>query len=264
MRIVPKKSLGQNFLIDQDIINKIINLGGIKENDIIMEIGPGTGNLTEKIVEKNPRELILIEKDFKLSNFLKEKFNTPKIKIINEDVLKFSFEEYKNKKIIIFGNLPYNISSQILIKWIRINDLKNLCKKFILMFQKEMADRMSAKYNTKNYGRLSIYTSWKMNVEKIMDVNPSCFKPIPKVKSSVIILTPKDKIFDIQKPQNLEHITNIFFSNRRKMIKKPLRQLFNNFELISKNLSLDLNLRPQNISQETFFEICKKYEELQK
>ncbi len=264
MKIIPKKSLGQNFLVDQNIINKIIDTAEIKKDDIVIEIGPGTGNLTEKIVQKNPKKIILIEKDLKLTNLLKQKFLSPSIDIVNHDVLKFPFEQYQNKKVIIFGNLPYNISSQILINLIRINNLGDLCKKFILMFQKEMADRISAEFNTKNYGRLSIYTSWKMEIKKIMDINPSCFKPMPKVNSSIIMLTPKKNIFNIQNPKNLEHVTNIFFSNKRKMVKKSLKILFENFEDVSKNLSINLNLRPQNIEKLTYFKICKLYEESKK
>ena len=166
MKIRPKKSLGQNFLIDKNIIKLIINLGGIVEDNILVEVGPGTGNLTEQILLKNPKKLILIEKDKNLAKHLLEKFNN-KIMLINDDILNVEENELSDKKMIIFGNLPYNISTQILAKWIKHKNLNSICKKFILMFQKEVADRILANTNQKNYGRLSILSSWRLNIKKI-------------------------------------------------------------------------------------------------
>mgnify|MGYP001185590229 CR=1 FL=1 len=261
MKFSTKSSLGQNFLNDQEIIKKIAEIGNIDNKDIVIEVGPGTGNLTEKILEKRKKNFILIEKDNRLIDHLIKRFGN-KIKIFNEDMLKFSYKDYHKKKIIIFGNLPYNISTQILAKWIKINDLDKFCKRFVLMFQKEVADRIIAKNNTKNYGRLSIISNWKMDVEKIIDIEPNSFKPAPKVKSTLLVFTPKKKFFELKDAKNLEHITNIFFSQRRKMIKKPLKFLFKNFQEIARTLSLDLNLRPQNLDNIKYYEICKLYESL--
>ena len=263
MKILPKKSLGQNFLINNEVLNQIADLGKIKSNDIILEVGPGTGNLTEKILKKKPKKLIVVEKDKNLTIFLKKKFNN-NIEIINDDILSYNQEIFNNKKIIVFGNLPYNVSTQILTSWIKKNDLNNFCKRFILMFQKEVADRILAKCNSKNYGRLSIISSWKMNIKKIVDINPSSFSPPPKIKSSLLVFEPKNEFFKINNPKNLEHITNIFFNQRRKMIKKPLKFLFKNYEKVSEDLSLDLNLRPQNLSNITYYKICAYYENLLK
>tara|TARA_Y100001970_G_scaffold176114_1_gene214679 strand:- start:13085 stop:13873 length:789 start_codon:yes stop_codon:yes gene_type:complete len=261
MKLVPKKSLGQNFLIDTKILNLITEIGNIKTNDIILEVGPGTGLLTEKIIDKKPREIIVIEKDEKLAANLNDKFGT-KIKIVNDDMMEFSYDNFLNKNIIIFGNLPYNISTQILAKWIKMNNLNKFCKRFILMFQKEVADRIIAKTNTKNYGRLSILANWKMEINKITDVEPTSFRPSPKVKSTVLELVPKEKFYQLKDAKNLEHVTNIFFSQRRKMIRKPFKFLFRNFESISKKLSIDLSLRPQNLDNITYYKICEIYESL--
>ena len=259
MIIRPKKSLGQNFLVDKNIINIIVELGNINNDDIVMEVGPGTGNLTEKILEKIPKKFILIEKDKRLVEVLKKKFKE-KVNIINSDILDFSYESNLEKNMIIFGNLPYNISTKILSKWIKIKKLDDYCKKFILMFQKEVADRIIAEENSKNYSRLSIISNWKLKIKKIIDVNPKSFNPVPKVKSTILILEPKKNIFQLKDGKNLEHITNIFFNQRRKMIKKPMKILFKNYEEISKALSLDLNLRPQNLSYLTYYKICSIYE----
>ena len=132
------------------------------------------------------------------------------------------------------------------------------------MFQKEVADRIIEKTNKKNYGRLAILTSWRMKVTKISDVSPNSFFPVPKVKSTVLLLEPKNDYFNIKNPKNLEHITNIFFNQRRKMIKKPLKFLFKNYEKVAEELSLDLNLRPQNIPNNTYYKICSYYERLLK
>ena len=263
MKVSPKKSLGQNFLMDNEILNLIANLGEINPNDIILEVGPGTGNLTEKILKKKPKRIIVIEKDKNLSEFLKKKFDN-NVEVVNNDILNYNLQSLYKKKIIIFGNLPYNISTQILISWIKINNLSNFCKKFILMFQKEVADRILAEFNSKNYGRISIISSWKMEIKKITDINPNCFYPRPKVKSSLLVFKPKDKYYKITNSKNLEHVTNIFFNQRRKMIKKPLKFLFKDYKKIAEELSLDLNLRPQNISNITYYKICSYYEKLLK
>jgi len=261
MKFFPKKSLGQNFLVDNEILNLIVKLGEISSKDIVLEVGPGTGNLTEKILKTKPKKLVVVEKDKNLSENLKKKFNKD-VEVINDDILNFNHLPFYEKKIIIFGNLPYNISTQILTSWIKISDLNNFCKQFILMFQKEVADRILAEYNSKNYGRISIISSWKMEVRKIIDINPKSFFPRPKIKSSLLVFKPKDRYFELKNPKNLEHITNIFFNQKRKMIKKPLKFLFKNYEKVAKELSLDLNLRPQNLSNHTYYKICSYYEKL--
>ena len=259
MRIIQRKSLGQNFLVDQKIIKQIVDIGNINEEVSVLEVGPGNGSLTEKILEKKPKNFIVIEKDLRLIGVLNEKFGN-RIRILNEDMLKFSYHDYYNKNLILFGNLPYNISTQILAKWIKIKNLDKFCKKLILMFQKEVADRIIAKTHSKNYGRLSILSNWKMNIEKVIDIDPESFSPPPKVKSTLLTFIPKKKIFELKDPKNLEHITNIFFSQRRKMVRKPMKFLFKNFDEVSKELSIDLNLRPQNLDNLTYYKICKIYE----
>ena len=261
MKIKAKKSLGQNFLIDDSILCKIVEIGNISENDIILEIGPGTGNLTEKIIKKNPKKFFVVEKDKNLSNLLKEKFGN-KINIINNDILKCYNNFLFDTPIKVFGNLPYNISTKILISMIKINNLENFFKEFIFIFQKEVADRIMANENTKNYGRISILASWRLETKKILDISPSSFKPKPKVNSSLICLTPKFKFNNCINVKHLEHITNVFFSQRRKMIKKPMKLLFKDFENIAIKLGLDLNIRPQNISKKKYLEISNFYKNL--
>ena len=180
MKNKPKKSLGQNFLIDKNIINLIVDLGKINQHDTVLEVGPGTGNLTEAILLKKPKKLIVIEKDKNLASALEKKFKN-NITIINDDILEINENYIANKPMTIYGNLPYNISTQILAKWIKNNKFNSITKKLILMFQKEVADRIIADTNEKAYGRLSILSCWKTKIKKIIDINPRSFYPSPKI-----------------------------------------------------------------------------------
>ena len=258
--IIAKKSLGQNFLIDQEILELIVNLTSI-EGKSILEIGPGTGNLTSLILEKKPKEFCVVEKDNDLVEKLNKNYKN-KIKIINDDVLKINENLLFSEKIKVFGNLPYNISTEILSKWI-INLKDNFwfdC--LILMFQKEVADRIIAKSDSSDYGRLSILSNWKLNIKKICDIKPISFYPRPKIDSSLLIFTPKINFYPIKDAKNLEKITRIFFNHRRKMLKKPFNQLFNGDQKILDKLNIDLNLRPQNLDFETYYQLANEYENL--
>ena len=261
--IKAKKSLGQNFLINQDIIRKIVNIVDVDNKDVL-EVGPGTGNLTSEILKRNPNKFLVVEKDHELANKLREKFNSS-IKIINEDILKINENDLNNQILTVFGNLPYNISTEILIKWIlNLNKKKIWFNYLVLMFQKEVANRIIAKYNTREYGRLSILSNWRLKVKKVCDVSPSCFQPKPKVESSLLLFQPKENFFDFINSKNLEKITNIFFMHRRKMIKKPYNQLFKNNTDIAHKLGINLNLRPQNLEPNTYFKLTKEYEFLRR
>jgi len=259
--IKAKKSLGQNFLIDERVIDKIVETTSINNKNVI-EIGPGTGNLTKAILKKNPKKFFVVEKDNDLSKLLRENFKD-QIIIINEDILKFNERDLIKEKLIVFGNLPYNISTEILCKW--IVNLKNKdfwFDELILMFQKEVAERIIAKFNTSNYGRLTILANWKLNVKKVCDIYPNSFSPRPKIDSTLLHFTPKKDFFKINDPKNLEIITRIFFSHRRKMLKKPFKLIFNNNEDVLKKLKIDLNLRPQNLDLNTYYNLTKEYENL--
>jgi 16S rRNA (adenine1518-N6/adenine1519-N6)-dimethyltransferase len=255
-----KKSLGQNFLVDHNILEQIVNTVEIKNREIL-EIGPGSGNLTAHILKKNPKKIYVIEKDNDLSLFLKKKFND-EINIINDDVLKISENKISKEKLTVFGNLPYNISTEILSKWIVNLDENFWFSELVLMFQKEVADRIIAKSGTSKYGRLSILSSWKLNVEKIIDVKPESFLPKPKIDSSLLVFSPRKKIFKLSNAKNLEMITRVFFNQRRKMIKKPFNQLFKDAKEIANKFDIDLNLRPQNLKPDTYYKLVKEYENL--
>ena len=260
MHIKAKKSLGQNFLIDREVLEQIVSTCDIANKEIL-EIGPGTGNLTTYILKKSPKKLYVVEKDDELAILLKEKFDT-EIEIINDDILKIDEDSISEQKLTVFGNLPYNISTEILSKWI-FNISKNFWfENLVLMFQKEVADRIIAEFNNSKYGRLSILTSWKLNVKKIIDIKPQSFSPRPKIDSSLLLFTPKENFFKLKNYKNLEMITRVFFSHRRKMLKKPFNQTFINVKEVAEKFNIDLNLRPQNLKPEMYFKLTKEYEDL--
>ncbi len=259
--IKPKKSLGQNFLINQNILKKIVSLIKLKDKSIL-EIGPGTGNLTSYILKNNPKKLIVVEKDKFLVNHLKKKFES-KLIIINDDILNINEKKLHDERLIVFGNLPYNISTEILAKWIINLDNKNFWfDSLILMFQKEVADRILSKLNSSNYGRLTILANWKLDVEKICDIKPGSFFPKPKVDSSLLFFKPKKNFYHFKNSKNLEKITRIFFNQRRKKIKTPFNILFKGNVDILNNLNIDLNLRPHNLSEDIYYKLTKEYEKL--
>ena len=209
-----KKSLGQNFLIDREVLEKITNVVQIKDKTIL-EVGPGTGNLTSFILKKNPKKMFVIEKDDDLAINLSETFKD-QLTIINDDILQVDENLIFKNKVTVFGNLPYNISTEILSKWITQTKDEFWFNNLILMFQKEVADRIIAKFNTSDYGRLSILSNWKLNVEKICDVKPESFSPRPKIDSSLLFFSPKKNFYKIKDPKNLEKVTRIFLITEEK------------------------------------------------
>tara|TARA_X000000950_G_scaffold127150_1_gene158985 strand:- start:132 stop:917 length:786 start_codon:yes stop_codon:yes gene_type:complete len=259
MQFKPKKSLGQNFLHDKNIIDKIIHASNIGPKDEILEVGPGTGNLTESIISQNPKKIVVIEKDKNLTSILEKKFLN-KINIITKDVLTLPVEFYSKRNFLILGNLPYNISTKILSTWCLNNELS--VSKMILMFQKEVAERIIADVNSKNYSRITILSKWKFNIRKVTDVKPNSFFPKPKVHSTVLEFIPKEKIHKIKDPRNLEKITKIFFSQRRKMIKKPINILFKRFKFDYKKFNINPSDRPQNLNVDKYLKIVNEYENL--
>ena len=259
MSVKPKKSLGQNFLLDKNIINKIINASKISSNDEVFEIGPGTGSLTKYIISQNPKKIYVIEKDENLVSFLEKKY-FGKINIIKKDILKIPFEFYSGKKFLVLGNLPYNISTKILYN-LCINSELNVSR-MVLMFQKEVAERILADVNSKEYSRITILSKWKFDIKRVTDVKPNSFFPKPKVNSTVLEFIPRRKIHKIKDPKNLEKITKVFFNQRRKMVKKPINILFKNYKFDYKKFNINPTDRPQNIDISKYLKIVNEYESL--
>ena len=260
----PKKSLGQNFLIDKNIIKKIIKIGNVNKDKEVMEIGPGYGNLTESIIFMKPKNILLVEKDERLANLLKEKFkNIKNFEIINEDILDVINKKSSISNLLVFGNLPYNISTQILASLITLKKWPPWYDLLIFMFQKEVADRIIAKPNTKEFSRLTVLSNWRLEIKKHFDVSKNCFFPKPKVSSTLLSFKPKkNNLFNLKNPKSLEKVTQILFSNRRKMINKNIKKLFKEKLFLLDNLNLDLSKRPEELNSEIYYKIAIEYEKL--
>ena len=251
-----KKKFGQNFLINQSIVKKIIVASNINLNDNILEIGPGDGVLTKEIIKKKPNKFIALEIDRSLINKLDILFDKKKnYELIFGDAIKFDESTKFSKNFKIISNLPYNISLPLLIKW--IDQLKKLpfANKMILMFQKEVAERILANTDSKKYGRISILCSCFYHVKKIIDVDKNDFFPIPKVNSTVLSfdILKKSKI-DIASIEFLKKISFELFNNRRKKLKKKIQSLFSDDIIRHNQLDKLYDLRAENLTVDTF---CK-------
>jgi len=259
--IKPKKKLGQNFLHDKNIISSIIKGADVEDEDII-EIGPGPGILTENILKNKARSLLVIEKDDSFEVNLKRIKNNYKdnFEYLINDVIDFDFKTLTKKNYKFISNLPYNISVPFILKMIRIRSAIPW-KEMILMVQKEVAERITADIGTKNYGRLSIMVNLNNEVKKLLNVKPSSFVPKPKVDSTVIKVSPKNKDIVVNN-EIFEKIVKVCFSQRRKKVKNNLDQLNINTISLLELSNIDPDIRAENIDIEGFLRIAKNYEEL--
>ena len=259
----PKRSLGQNFLIDENIINKIAKVGNINSKTIL-EIGAGSGSLTKALLKLNPKKIFAVEKDKNLAHILENTFKKYKnVKVLNHDILDIIENNDLGKNITIFGNLPYNISTKILSMFALIKKWPPWYDSLILMFQKEVSDRITAKNNTKDFSRLTVLSNWRFEIKKHFDISNNCFFPKPKIASSLLSFVPKkNNKYKFFNSENLEKITRILFSNRRKMINKNFLKIFNNNKSLADKLNLKLNKRPGELNNEMFYKITVEYEKL--
>jgi 16S rRNA (adenine1518-N6/adenine1519-N6)-dimethyltransferase len=256
-----KKSLGQNFLLDFNLTKKIARAAGNLEGKTVLEIGPGPGGLTRAILAARPRQLIAIEQDEKCVEALKDlTLKAPHFQIITGDALEIDFKEFGSPPFIIISNLPYNISTALLTRW-----LKNarLFENLVLMFQKEVAERLVAKPDTKDYGRLSIFVQLKADCKKVFDLPPQAFTPPPKVTSTVVKLTPYEKPLYPCDEEALEKLTKAAFGQRRKMLRASLKQITPDAETLLKKADIDPTRRAENLTVEEFCQLSLFYKALQ-
>ena len=248
------KSLGQNFLFDLNLTDKIV-----KNSEpicpTVIEIGPGPGGLTRSILKKKPNVLYTIDKDKQSEKMLTDikKIYRDNLIIITDDALHYPIWELGDSPRQVIANLPYNTGTKMLTSWLKHIQHFDL---LTLMFQKEVADRIIAKQGSKNYGRLSILTNWLTKSKKLFDIPSEAFIPRPKITSSVIQLKPLHKpLYDVSF-ESIEKITQMAFSQRRKMIKTSLKKV--NGQIILRELNISPNLRPENLSIIDFCKIAKK------
>jgi 16S rRNA (adenine1518-N6/adenine1519-N6)-dimethyltransferase len=257
--LMARKSASQNFLIDGNIVNKIINEANVSQNDLVVEIGPGPGALTESLLELGC-EVIAIEKDEKLANLL-ERFSTPdnKLSIYSEDFLKFPLEKILEEKLSngrkakVVANLPYHITTPILAKLI---PLQHLISDLVIMIQKEVAIRFVAPVGTKDYSSFTLFLQFYSDVSYCFTVEPSCFSPRPTVQSAVVHLNLKPAP-SVLNPDMFFEMTRAAFGKRRKMMRSSLKELFAPalIEASLEKMGLNPLSRPEQLSLEQFIEL---------
>ncbi len=253
----PKKNLGQNFLLDQNITDKIVRAACLKSGDEVLEVGPGPGGLTRSILASNPSKLTVIEQDSRCIAALEElQALYPQLIIINDDALKIKEETLVAAKTKIIANLPYNIGTALLIKWL---DNISFYSSLTLMFQKEVAQRIVASPRTKDYGRLSVIAQLLCDVELHFDLKPELFFPPPKVTSTVVSFYPKSILPAADIIKAVEQVSKILFNQRRKMLRSTLKQVHPDLDGLISGSNISLTQRPEELSIAEFVLIAKNY-----
>lgn len=253
---IPSRKMGQNFLINKNIKEKIINTIKIDENDNVIEIGPGFGALTELIAQKT-KKLTVIELDKRLVEFLSNNFKD--VKIINDDILKFDFNSINDHEFKIVSNLPYSISSKIILKILKCANFSNA----LLMVQKEMADRIVAKCGSKKYNNFTVLLEITSNIKKEFDIPPSCFYPQPEIFSTIISFS-KKSTFDFNNFEKLEKFLMNCFSQKRKTILNNLKNYYqlDKINKILNDFNIDPKTRPEQIKSEIYEKMYLKFYEI--
>jgi len=252
-----KKHLGQNFLINKNITKKIAEIGIINKDSNILEVGPGTGVLTQELVKRDAKKIFAIEFDRDLKPELEKiKNNFNNFDYIISDALTLDERKIFKKNVIIFGNLPYNISLKLLIKWIYSEPWPPFYNQMVLMFQKEVAERIIATSNNKKYGRISILSDARLNVKFHFNISKKEFNPEPKVDSAVLSFTPKkNSNFKLDDLNILSELTKNIFNTKRKMVSKVLKKIFNEKELQIIDFNNIKNLRPENLDFNFYYRL---------
>ena len=260
-KISAKKRFGQNFLHDKNIIKQIVKASKPKNKNIV-EVGPGPGLLTKLLLDEEPKSILAIETDKSFTPILDNlKNNNPlKFNYLIKDILKIDLKSILDENYSIVSNLPYNISVPFIVSLVE-QEQPVKWETLTLTVQKEVADRMLARVNTKQYGRLSVLIDWRATIEKICDIKPTCFIPEPKVMSTVIRIKPRNNINN-PNIKSFQKIVSAAFGFRRKTLKRSLGQLGVNGEELANKAGIDPKLRAQNLTTQDFCNLSKVYEEL--
>ena len=257
--LVATKKLGQNFLLDQNITDKIASKAGDLSKATVFEIGPGPGGLTRSLLRASAQKVIALEFDERAIKALKslEMAVSGRLEVHHKDALEADLTQIAQGPRIIVANLPYNIATPLLVGWLKqIREQDNAFDRMVLMFQKEVAQRITAPVDTKHYGRLGILSQWLCDTEMLFDLPPSVFSPPPKVTSTVVSFTPKKIEKDAPSFHEVEKVTGEGFGKRRKMIRQSMKSYTSYFE----NLDIDEKLRAENLSVEDFVNLAKARE----
>jgi 16S rRNA (adenine1518-N6/adenine1519-N6)-dimethyltransferase len=246
IRVSPVKTLGQNFLHDQNLARWIVDQAHITSDDYVLEVGPGLGALTKLLLEKGAR-VLAIEKDTRLCNFLRERFSHERLEILNIDALKFDERVlFSHPRVKLLGNLPYNISSALLLKFLAYPSPISL---WLFTLQKEVAKRLSAQPSTHDYGALTLRIQLRHHVKYLRAVPATVFFPRPDVDSAVVRILPRDPLeLPPHDEELLVKLIRIGFSQRRKQLRKLLRERVDDWETLACHLRVDAKARAEELS----------------
>ena len=231
-KLSAKKSLGQNFLLDLNLTSKIARYAGNLEQSDVLEIGPGPGGLTRSLLNEGARKVVAIEKDTRCIAALEEvqKQFTGKLKIVQGDALSTEVRQYLTHPVQIIANLPYNIGTELLVRWLNSTTWPSFWQSMTLMFQKEVANRIVASPGSKAYGRLSVMAQWRCNTKIAFNIPATAFTPPPKVESSIVHFEALKQPRFPAEVNKLEFVVSKAFNQRRKMLRGALKGHFKNVE----------------------------------
>ncbi len=254
----PKKSLGQNFLLDLNITSKIARMAGDLRNCDVVEIGPGPGGLTRALLASGARRVVAIERDARCLPAL-EKISAhwpDRLTIIEADALTIDLSQHVDQGARVVANLPYNVGTELLIRWLSEEVWPPHWASLTLMFQREVASRIAASHGEKAYGRLSVLAGWRCDSRILFDLPPQAFTPPPKVTSSVISITPKSTV-EPAPLDALQEITAAAFGQRRKMLRKSLAALGG--ESLLEKADIDPTLRGEALDVAQFCALAREF-----
>ena len=257
--VSPKKSLGQNFLFDLNLTSKIVRLSGEIKGYDILEIGPGPGCLTRSILDSGARKVVVIEQDERCIQVLHElKMSYPdRLTIISGNALKIDPEPFLKKPVKVIANLPYNIGTELLIRFLTNDDWPPYWETLTLMFQSEVAQRITAKVGSKAYGRLSIISQWRTIASSLFSIPATAFFPVPKVSSTVVKITALPSPTYPAELKDLTSLVKIAFNQRRKMIRQSLKHLNEDIEKTLLDCGIDPTHRAEQLSIENFCQLSR-------
>ena len=254
-----KKSLGQNFILDLNLTAKIARLAGSLDDHDILEIGPGPGGLTRGLLSEGARRVVVLEKDVRCMPALEEikAAYRNKVQIFNADALEFDARRHLTGPVRIVSNLPYNVGTELLIRWLTPGDWPPFWETLTLMFQKEVAERIIAAPGSKAYGRLSILAQWKANAKIVLALPPEAFSPPPKVHSAVVHMTALPEPRFPAPAKLLSSTVAMAFNQRRKMLRSSLKSASKDIEMVLRNAGLEPTARAEEISLEGFCALAR-------
>ena len=255
--LAPKKSLGQNFLFDLNLTAKIARAAGAQDGGTFYEVGPGPGGLTRALLGEGADKVIAVERDVRCLPALEEIAAAwpGKLRVISDDALELDEASILPQGVRIAANLPYNVGTAILIKWLTAQTWPPVWASLTLMFQKEVAQRITAKPSGEHYGRLSVLAQWRCTAKILFDVNPNAFVPPPSVTSSIVRLEPREKPLAPCRLPDLEKITAASFGQRRKMLRQSLKALGG--EVLLAKAGIDPTQRPEDLTIEQFAALAR-------